>query len=72
MKWDEMLDIDISNNYNGQVKTDIECPECGRPIYLNTGIILTTYPAKYSYWCSCGWSGCSHVRWQKGLEGVKV
>ena len=69
MTWDQMLDIPIEEATTGQVLTDIECPECGRKIYLNTGIILTSYPAKYHYWCACGWSDCSHIRWHAGLSG---
>lgn len=67
MTWDEFLDKDISTKYNGQIKTDIECPECGRKIYYNSTIMLTSYPAKYSYWCSCGWSGAAHERWVENV-----
>lgn len=65
MTWDEFLNKNISNSYNGQIQTDIECPECGRKIYYDSTIILTTYPAKFHYWCSCGWSGIAHERWVK-------
>lgn len=68
MRWDELLNKNIESNYNGQVKTSIDCPRCGRKIYLNTSIILSSYPAKYSYWCSCGWSGSAHVKWYAGME----
>ena len=67
MKWDELKDMEIEYWDTGQEKTDIECPECGRHIYLNTRIVLTSYPSQYSYWCSCGWTGTSHYRWT-GME----
>ena len=69
MEWDELLNIDISNESNGQELTDIVCPNCGRKIYFNTTIILTSYPAKYHYWCSCGWEGTAHARWFTGMKG---
>ena len=62
MKWKELLDKELDETTTGQIKTDIECPKCGRYVYLNTSIILTSYPQKYHYWCSCGWEGNSHIR----------
>lgn len=67
MKWEELLNVDISNDYNGQVLTDIECPVCGKHVYLNNQIVLTTYPAQYEYWCSCGWVGHSYVKRSRGV-----
>lgn len=63
MEWSEFLDQNISNNYNGQVLTDINCPKCGRKIYYDRTIVLTSYPEKYRYWCSCGWVGSAHRIW---------
>ena len=63
MKWEEFLDENIESLYNGQVQTDIVCPKCGRNIYLDNTIILTSYPAKYKYWCSCGWGGYAPNKW---------
>ena len=37
--------------------TDIDCPKCGKKIYLRTDIILTSYPPKHQYECDCGWVG---------------
>lgn len=65
MTWEEMLNTDISSSYNGQTQTDIPCPKCGRNIYLDETIILTSYPCKYKYWCSCGWHGSAHTKWMK-------
>ena len=62
MKWDELLDEEVDYITTGQIQTDIECPMCGRLIYLNDTIVLTSYPAKYSYWCSCGWTDSAPVR----------
>lgn len=63
MEWDELLSMNIESKYTGQVRTDIQCPQCGRYIYLDNTIILTSFPAKYRYWCSCGWTGSAHVAW---------
>ena len=65
MTWEELLNEDISSSFNGQVQTDISCPKCGRKIYLDNTIILTSYPEKYVYWCSCGWKGFAHKKWCK-------
>lgn len=64
MKWEELersttRSIQIQQN----IKTDIDCPECGEKVYLDNSVVLATYPVKYSYWCSCGWSGTSFIRW---------
>lgn len=68
MKWEQFLDIRLSNEYDGQVQTDIECPDCGRKIYLDTTMVLTSYPCKYRYWCSCGWHDTSHLKWRRDFE----
>lgn len=66
MKWIELQGQELNENLTGQTLTDIQCPECLRRIYLDNTIILTSYPAKYRYWCSCGWEGYSHVKWIGG------
>ena len=71
MKWEELLDETIDAITTGQILTDIECPECGRNIYFNSSIILTSYPPKYQYWCSCGWTGSSHVRHTRGETDMR-
>lgn len=39
-------------------KVDIQCPECGKDIFLITNIVLTSYPPKNAYTCTnCGWGG---------------
>ena len=68
MTWNEFLNKNIEYQHNGQVRTDIDCPECGRKIYFDSTIILTTYPAKFHYWCSCGWTGAAHERWFGNTE----
>lgn len=65
MKWEQLLNEQITDDYSSQVQTDIECPKCGRKIYLDTRVVLSSYPCKYQYWCSCGWSGFAHVKWNK-------
>lgn len=61
MTWEELLNQHIK--YDGQILTDIDCPKCGRKIYLDDRIVLTTYPAKYYYWCPCGWTGSAYIKW---------
>lgn len=63
MTWDQFLNVKTNSGFTGQVQTDIECPSCGRHIYLNMSIFMTSYPIKYAYWCSCGWSGYAPIRW---------
>ena len=65
MTWDEFLDRKVEEDYTGQVQTNIECPKCGRKIYWDSTIVLTSYPAKYSYWCSCGWNDTAPLRWMR-------
>lgn len=36
----------------------VECPKCGKLIWRNNQIVLTTNPPKYEYVClECGWIG---------------
>lgn len=65
MTWDEFLNVKVEEDFTGQVQTDIKCPKCGRKIYLNSTLVLTSYPAKYLYWCSCGWEGTAPLRWMR-------
>lgn len=66
MKWDDFISMDDSSiSVDGQLKTDIECPKCGRFVYLDARMILTSYPCKYKYWCSCGWEGFAPYKWSE-------
>ena len=69
MSWEDFLDIKIDSTYTGQALTDIECPKCGRNIYLDKTSVLTTYPCTFRYWCSCGWEGNAPERWIGGKDG---
>ena len=61
MTWDEFKADEIVEGIPfGQIPTNIECPECGKKIFWNSTITLTTYPPQYSYWCKCGWHGTSY------------
>lgn len=66
MNWNELHSQKINEDITGQILTDVDCPKCGRKIYLDNTIILTSYPEKYRYWCPCGWEGYSHVKWIGG------
>lgn len=59
MKWEEFIGSqDNAWMTLGLVKTDIECPKCGKPLYKRTDVVLACYPPKYVYTClSCNWSG---------------
>jgi len=64
MTWEEFLCTPIDTNNSGQVKTNILCPEClSHYIYLDKTVVLTSYPAKYYYWCPCGWTGFAPAKW---------
>lgn len=66
MKWENFINQssnDVNLNLYGQKLTDIECPECGKHVYLDTTVVLTSYPPQYKYWCSCGWVGNSYFYW---------
>ena len=68
MTWEEFLNKNIESQDNGQVRTDIDCPKCGRKIYFDRTIMLTSYPSKFSYWCSCGWTSAAPERWCGNAE----
>lgn len=57
--WDEYkknLSIRISSN--GYEETNIECPNCGKPLYRDTRMVLATYPPQHRYDClDCKWTG---------------
>ena len=66
MNWDDFnRGVNASISINGQVKTDIECPMCGKKVYWDSRVVLTSLPPKYCYWCECGWSGNSYRKWGK-------
>jgi len=60
MKWEDYKEQEISHlkiSLEDWVKTNIECPICGEPVYKNIGCICACYPAKYRYKCSkCDWT----------------
>ena len=62
MKWEEYQKIRSATlNLSEWEITEIECPECGMPVYRNKEIVLTMYPALYWYKChDCGWSDTAH------------
>ena len=68
MKWGEFENrITPEPQFKTLIKTSIECPKCGKNLYLRTDIILTSFPEKYQYECTeCGFVGYSHAKWQKG------
>lgn len=53
MTWEEFLNKKVKEER--RVQTNIDCPKCGRKIYWDSTFVLTSFPAKYAYWCSCGW-----------------
>ena len=64
MKWDQFKNSIISEPvFVNKVKTDIECPKCGRKLYYRSDIVLTSYPAQYQYECECGFVGYAHMKW---------
>lgn len=62
--WEEFKQGRLDNikyiGHNQYQKTDIECPECGQPLYKNVTMILTSYPPQHQYHCmKCDWTGTS-------------
>lgn len=61
MKWEDyqtekQRTINIFNDNQVWIKTEIECPKCGEIIYKNMSLILASYPPKYTYKCpKCKW-----------------
>ena len=40
-----------------RMKTGIECPKCGKELYVRTDIVLASNPPQSQYECDCGWVG---------------
>ena len=52
--------------YDGQIQTNVKCPICDSNIFWDSRVVLTTYPAQYSYYCkNCGWAGNSYKKRRK-------
>ena len=64
MKWEEFARKTTECvTYNGQILTNIDCPRCGKKIYYDSRVVLTTSPVQYQYWCECGWTGTAFAKW---------
>ena len=58
MKWEDYIKNIEYINEGGWTLTDIECPECGKNIFMNMKITLSVWPPKNRYKCMfCGWEG---------------
>jgi predicted RNA-binding Zn-ribbon protein involved in translation (DUF1610 family) len=65
MTWEEHLKanpfiMEILLNNSHREPTDIECPKCGKQIYVRTDIVLASNPPQRLYECDCGWTGYSY------------
>ena len=41
-------------------QVDVACPKCGKAIYINNTLVLTSNPPQRQYRCfECGWTGSS-------------
>lgn len=65
MRWDELENKwpVIVDTFPSK-KTDIDCPDCGKKIYMWTDVVLDTYPPQYQYECECGWVGYSFAKYE--------
>jgi hypothetical protein len=75
MKWTNLQPIDFMDQH--KVPTLIECPKCGKHIFLDNTVVLTSFPPQYCYWCECGWTGSSYSKdlsayYDLGEENVKI
>lgn len=44
------------------IKTEIQCPRCGEPLYKRMDIVLTSYPPQHQYECKkCNWIGYAYT-----------
>ena len=58
MTWEEHKKRELDLGCVGLKETEIECPVCGKNLYIRTDIVLTTYPETYVYECrTCDWHG---------------
>lgn len=57
MKWEDFVTAKEKIVYRDAERVDIQCPKCGKDIWVKTNVILASYPPKRSYFCECGWSG---------------
>lgn len=57
MTWDEFLKKEPEKIHPVYSITNIECPKCGKYLYVDNTIVLTSLPPKKNYFCDCGWSG---------------
>lgn len=75
MKWEEFLNTEVDdvmlNDIYNAVKTDIECPDCGRPIYMNNTVLIGL-PAQYRYWCVCGWNDHTPLKWKNEIHNTST
>lgn len=63
MKWSELGKQAIEKIYSNKIKTDIECPYCGKKeVYRRTDVIFSSDPQQYRYECECGWMGYSYEK----------
>jgi len=64
MKWKDFNENTESAFGKWYLETDIECPKCGKHLYLDRMTVLTSIPPQYQYiCCGCHWSGTSYNRW---------
>ena len=61
MKWEDYKDQSVSVMPLNMVKTDIDCPKCGKKLYKRTDIVLTSYPPQEVFECGCGWVGTAYM-----------
>lgn len=55
--WQEFY-IEEQLKPEGTEVTAIACPCCGKALYKDVSVVLTSLPPKYKYFCnSCGWFG---------------
>lgn len=58
MTWEDYIQRKIqSPALITRIKTDVECPRCGRKIWKRVDTVLLSNPPQYQYECDCGWVG---------------
>ena len=56
MKWTDYKKRQLPDSlFIKRIKTEIECPRCGKFVWKKLDVILTSFPPQYQYECDCGW-----------------
>lgn len=65
ISWEEFNTNPLNRVNTKYQVTNIKCPHCDTLLYMDTSVVLTSYPAQYIYICpNCNWRGTSYNAWK--------